>query len=707
MQRLLFEQPPILLFVSLAIAVGASWFLYRAKHSWGKWTNRLLFVFRATLLFFIAVLLLGPIIKLIINTDEKPEVVFLIDNSKSVREVMDSVKIQQLLQKVNSIQSSLENEGYAIKTKGFGGSLDQFNYPVSDINSVLRQVEAEYDGRNLASVVLVSDGIYNTGVSPLYSIFKTPIQTVGLGDTIQKRDLVLSAVHYNKVAYQGNRFPIQAEVKVHALPNQTVSTSVYHNGKVVASAQKFSENKSLLVFDFLADADKAGIQRFDVVVQVAPKETNPKNNATSIFIEVVEGKKRILLIAPAPHPDIKALRAMAEKNANYEFHVHIPGVKNAEPETLQPDKTDLVIFHQSPDLRGLTLPLFKQFMTSRTPVLIILGQQTNLRMLTTAGVNLSFESTGQWDEVFGLVAEDFSTFAFPENLNNSLTRYPPLLTPFGKFGFPPESKTILYQRIGSVPTKRPLLWYVDARTAERGDSGASVGGSPFGGQGAARFALLAGEGIWRWRLKEFDLNENTETFDAFFAKLIQFLSSKDDKKKFRCFPVKQQFNDTEYVVFESQIFNDLYEPQFGSTVSLDLVNEKGKALKFSYTPNATRPRYQFNLPAGVYRYAASIERNGKKEEDRGQFSVSPLQIESQNLTADFQMLRTLSANSGGRFFSANNPASLEQHFKNQKTPSIVHSEESFHPLIDLKSIFIALLILVSTEWFFRKYLGSY
>src|SRR6185436_8609107 len=98
-----------------------------------------------------------------------------------------------------------------------------FNHPVSDINSVLRQIEAEYDGRNLASVVLVSDGIYNTGVSPLYSVFKTPIYTVGLGDTIQKKDLILNQVHYNKVAYQGNKFPIQAEVLVHALPNQNIS----------------------------------------------------------------------------------------------------------------------------------------------------------------------------------------------------------------------------------------------------------------------------------------------------------------------------------------------------------------------------------------------------------------------------------------------------------------------------------------------------
>lgn len=693
MQRLIFEQSPILLLVSLAFALGCAYFLYRAKHSWGKWTNRLLFVFRATLIFLVAMLLLGPIMKLITNTQEKPEIVFLIDDSKSIKESVDSVKYQSVLNQLNKIQTSVRENGYATITKGFLGEFSRFKSSTSDINSVIRNLEGEYDGRNLASIVLVSDGIYNTGISPLFSIFKTPIHTVGIGDTIQKKDLVLSQVRFNKVAYQGNKFPLQAEVRVHALPDQNVSVSVHHNGKNIAEQKLSSQNKSLLIFDFLVDADKAGIQRYDIITAVAQGETNTRNNTTSVFVEVVEGKKRILLIAPAPHPDIKAIRSVVEKNANYEFIVHIPGIKNAEPEFLVPEKIDLVIFHQSPDVRGVTLNDVRKFLTTKTPILVILGQQSNLKLLPSLGINLSFETNGQWDEVFGLPAEDFSAFQFPENLNNSLSRYPPLITPFGKFGFPPESKIILYQRIGSVPTKRPLLWYVDSRDGSKNATN--------------RFALMAGEGIWRWRLKEYELNENTEVFDSFFSKLVQFLSSKDDKRKFRCFPVKQQFNDTEYVVFETQIFNDVFEQQFGPSVSIEITDERGKRQQFNYTPNNTRPQYQLNLEAGAYRYVAFIERNGKREEERGQFSISPLQIESLNLTADFQLLRSLSANTGGKPFNINNLSGLEEHINKQQAQAIVHSDESFHPLIDIKLLFAALLILISTEWFFRKYLGSY
>lgn len=687
MQRLIFESSPILILVCAAVALAGAWFLYRGRHSWGQWTTRLLFLFRATLLFFIALLLLGPIIKLIQNTNEKPAVVFLVDNSSSVRAVLDSVKTDALLQQVDVTRQMLTDAGFETELKALSNNAQVFSHPQSDLNSALRNIETDYDEQNLASIVLVSDGIYNTGASPAYASFKTPIFTMAIGDSVQRKDVVLHALRYNKVAYQGNRFPLQAEVRLYAMPNAAVTVSVLHNGKAVATAKQTAGNKTFLLFDFVLDAEQSGIQRYDVLAQTTATETNTRNNLASAFIEVVEGRKKIALIAPAPHPDIKAIRAVIEKNQNYELILQVPGVKEASAENLLPEKIDLAIFLQAPDVRGLTSGLFQRYLDARVPLFLMLGQQSNLRALPTAGIALNFESAGQWDEAFGVAATQVASFTLPDNLNNSLVRYPPLVIPFGKFAFPLDAKVILYQRIGSVNTQRPLLWYIQNDDQKIG--------------------VLGGEGIWRWRLKEFDLHENTEVFDALFGKFIQFMSSKDDRRKFRSFPTKQQFNETEYVVFESQLFNDLYEPQFGNEVTLTVVNNGGQSSRFTYTPTAARPQYQFSLPAGVYRYSASITRNGKEENDRGQFSIAPIDIESQNLTADFQLLRTLANNTGGQFFKSDDFKPLQSKLISQKPPAIVHSDESFSPLIDIKLLFVALLILISTEWFFRKFWGSY
>jgi len=92
---------------------------------------------------------------------------------------------------------------------------------------------------------------------------------------------------------------------------------------------------------------------------------------------------------------------------------------------------------------------------------------------------------------------------------------------------------------------------------------------------------------------------------------------------------------------------------------------------------------------------------------RGEFLVSEQNIESQNLTADFNLLRKWSANTGGNFYTVNDLQKLESDFAKVEAQSLIHSEESFNPLINLKLVFFFLLALISVEWFTRKYMGGY
>lgn len=686
MQRLIFEQSPLFLILCAALAIGLAWFLYKGAHSWGVWTNRLLFLFRASLLFIAALLLLGPIIKLITNTDVRPQVVFLVDNSQSMVAEADSSQYTQTVARLKQVATQLEDAGFETSFRGLKNESLVTGNASSDLTGAIKNIEAELADQHLSDVVLLSDGIYNTGISPLFASFKSNVHTIGLGDTTQRRDLVLQTVHYNKIAYQGNRFPVQVEVIAHALPQQDVTVALWQSGKEIGRQQKNTANQKLLTFDFLAEAAKPGIQRYDVVISPLADESNKNNNRASVFVEIVEGKKKILMVAAAPHPDLKTFRAVIELNPNYEVGVHIAGVQEAGPDWKDISKIDLGIFHQAPDTKNSTTPLLKAFLAAKKPIFMVIGQQTSLRQISSAGIAITFESFSQWDEVYGLPATDFTSFAFPENLSYLLNRFPPLTSPYGKFTIPP-AKVVLHQRIGTVATERPLLWVSDS--------------------GNQRLGVLHGEGAWRWRLKEFQLNDNTEVFDSFFLKFFQYLASQDDEKKFRCFPVKNQFNDTEDVVFESQLFNDVLEPQYGPEVSLDIVDESGSRKNFSYTPSLSQPRFKVPLAAGAYRFVASITRNGKKETDQGQFSVNSFNIETQNLTADFQLLRSLATNAGGDFYEATKLDNLAQRLIAHKPASRIQSDESFYPLINLKILFAVLLLLISTEWFFRKYLGSY
>lgn len=692
MQRLLFESSPLLIFLCAAAGLGYAYVLYKARHTWSKTVNRILFGLRAILVFFLAVLLLGPVLKLISNQYEKPTWVYLIDSSASIAEVLDSASRQKIVEEVNASRKAIAEQGYETQVFDLAGNQMEspgFNAASSDINQGIQHVVHQFEGRNLAGLVLFSDGIYNSGASPVYAPVRVPVYAVGVGDTTARVDLVLKNVAFNKVAYEGNKFPVRAQVLLQGLDNQNVSVSVSKEGKVLSTLSKASQNKSFLDFDFQLDANQKGIQRFDVSVKSAAGETNVRNNTTSIFIEVVEGKKKIVLIAPAPHPDIKALKTVVEKNSNYEFVVHIPGVTEASPEFLKPGAAELFIFHQVIDNSGKTAALFQTLYKSNSSVLLMIGSNTNLRQLTAYQIPIQFESFGgQWDDITPVVNSNFRDFGFSDNTNGIFARYPPADVPFGKFTWPATASVLLYQRIGSIATDRPLLmvWPDNNR----------------------KISVMIGEGIWRWRLNEFSDTGNTLAFDELFSKLVQYLSTLEDKRKFRSFPLQNEFSDSEPVVIESQVYNDLFELVYGNTIKLEVRNESGAITRYSYVISPGSARYRIGgLKEGVYRFNASTVLNDKTEVVSGQFLVRAQNLEAQNLTADFGLLRRLTQQSGGKFYSTEQINQLTTDLQQIKASSLIHTEETFNQLINLKWVFFLLLALISVEWFMRKYLGGY
>jgi len=688
MNRLIFESSPAFVLLCLLLGLGYAFLLYRTKYTWSKRTNQTLFVLRAIGVGLLAFLLIGPILKLTHNNYEKPSLVFLLDNSTSLADHVDSVKMER---EIRQATDDLQSRGYHVGWRDLSGkeiAKIKFDHETSDLNGAIREIISDYEDKNLAGVVLLSDGIYNSGGSPLYTPWHVSIATVGLGDTTEHADLILKNVAFNKIAYQGNQFPVRAEVAIQNLPNQEVTVSIFKNGELLHQQRKNTDRKLFIPFDFLADAKDKGIQRLDVVVAPVAGESNLKNNRSSIFVEVVEGSKKILVIAPAPHPDIKALRAVVEKNPNYEFILHIPGITKTDPALLKPGAAELVVFHQVFDQEMRTASLFSLLSKGKSSLLLFVGGKSNLRVLQSNGIPLNFVNPGQKDEATPVVNPAFHEFDFSDGSNNVFSRYPPLLVPFGKFSYPPSAQVLLNQRIGSVATDRPMLmsWEDNGR----------------------KMAAFIGEGLWKWRLDEYATTEKTEIFDGTFSKLFQYLSTLDDKRKFRFFPLQNEFTDSSPVIFEGQVYNDLFEKVYGNKIDLKLTDEKGKNSTYNYILSPGGERYRIGgLKEGAYRYTAATEINTKKETVSGQFLVRAQNIEPQNLVADFALLRKLSQSTGGKFYHQGDWSKMISDFSKTEPRELIHSEESFNPLIHVKWLFFLLLVLISGEWFWRKYSGSY
>lgn len=681
MSRIILESSPVYLVLCLLLSLATAALLYRLKNPWGKGVNRLLFTFRAVLLFLLTLLLLGPIIKQVNNFFEKPILVLLQDDSESVQEVLDSTAYSEWERTLQQTKAALEDKAYEVEIRSLSVARS-----TSDFTRALKDVAADYESRKIAGVVLVSDGIYNAGISPLYSTFKFPIHTIGVGDTTQRTDLAIKNVSFNKIAYEGNKFPIVAVLQARGFASSEVEIDLFHRGKIVERKVVKIQNEDFTQVEFQPAATAQGIQRYEVVISPKSNEWNVENNKATVFVEVVAGKKKILAIASSPHPDVKVLRAVVDQNPNYEYTLYIPGVLEQDISKLH-QEADVIILHQLPDAKGLNRVLFQQMLKTKAPLFLVLGEQSDWPELIKTNSVFLEAPPRQYDDVTPSLNKAFTLFTLPEEVATVFNSFPPASVPFAKENINPSAVPLLFQKVGSVVTDKPLL-YIDNREERK-------------------MAVMMGEGMWRWRMHEYARYENTDMFDEVMGKLIQYLVTNDERRRFRSYPVQQQFSDTELIQLESQVYNDIFEPVYGNTIEIELTDESGSKNSFRYTTSAGNTRYTLGtLPQGVYTFRASTMLK-EREEVRGEFLVVKQQLEMQNLTADFNLLRKLSAQTGGTFYKAEAFSELRNKLLEKEVKASIHTEEKYDPLINLKWIFFLLVVLISTEWILRKYYGGY
>ena len=696
--QLLFENSPWWIAACLAAGVLYALLLYIQKNhfkheSWGKKINYTLLALRFLLVSLLCFLIVGPFVKQTRHTVESPVVVFAVDNSSSVAAVMDSSAIDVLKQQVDSIATALRKVGYSSEIRDLQTfvTLDslEFDNPSTNLDDMLRTIASNYEGRNIASVVLLSDGIYNQGVSPTYRPYNFTVNAVGLGDTVPKQDLSVRNLFYNKIAYQGNKFPIVAEVLNTGFAGEKLSVSVSRRGRILATQEITPANRrDVNSVEFLLEADQEGMQHYVLTVAQQAGEFTTQNNEAHAYVEVVEGKENILLLAQSPHPDIKALRSAIESNKNYELTSVVLSTDEIDRKPLKGKKFDLLIMHQLPGRDALPITV-SPYLQSAKAVWYIIGSQTDLSAFNRANTVAEIASVGnETDEVSAVYDNAFSGFQLENDTRSVIEELLPLRVPFGDVILKHGAVPVLNQRVGNVKTSKPLL---------------VVGESD-----GKKSAVLLAEGIWKWRQQEYARYEKTVAFDALFTKLTQYLSAKEDKRQFKVYPLKNEFEDTEPVVFDTEIYDEVYDEVYGQSVKLSIATEDSTQREYSYVTNESNTQYRIsNLPEGIYQYTASVNLKGTRLVSKGEFTVRSLQIETLNLTANHDLLRDLSDENGGKFFNSAEISDLVATLSTQQATGKIYTSELFLPLVNLKWLFFVLLILVVIEWGIRKYMGSY
>ena len=647
---------------------------------------------RALSVALISFFLLSPFFRSTTRNTEDPVIIFAQDQSASLIATKDSLFYKKEYPAlVNSLIAALE-ENYQVHTFSFGERFrENIDFTYSDkqtnLSEVLIEARSRYLNRNVGALIIASDGIYNHGIHPQYALqyLPFPVYTIALGDTTQVRDAAIVNVIHNRIAYLDNIFPIEIHVRGLLCNGLSTSLRVLQDGRLLHSEQiKFSGDTDNHFIPVELLAQKPGLQRYRVEILPVDGEIHTGNNSRDIFIEVLEARPKVLILYSSPHPDVSAIRQTLEAQQNYEVEV-------LEASAFRSSFNDfnLVILHQVPSKQQAYPTLLRNLNESGLPVLHILGSNSDLNVFNTLGIGLSITGSGnRLDEALAVVDQGFALFTLSDEFHEALRFFPPLFSPFGNYRESLASNVLFHKRIGSLVTDSPLMTFTEIS--------------------GRKAAIIAGEGVWRWRLANFSRRGNHEAFNEWLTKSVQFLALREQKERFL---VKTQniWNENEVIGFTAEFYNESYEAVNSPEVELIITDEDSNQYPFvfSRTGNSYSLR-PGSLQAGNYTYQASLPWQNETFRAGGAFSVLPLQVELTNTVADHRLLYGLADAFGGETFMPGEMDEIVEILrKRDDLKPVYYLEKNYFELIEVRWLLFLMLLFLAIEWLFRRVSGGY
>ena len=641
----------------LAGAVYAAVLYFVGGSPFGRGWRWVLAVLRFVAVSVIAFLLLAPMTKQTVNERQKPHVVLAQDVSQSVSlEGLYVLPLKGLIPKLE--------EHCRVSYVEFGDASS------TNIGAVLER----YRGDDVAALVLASDGLHNRGANPtsVAERLQFPVHCLAMGDTTPQRDARVANLRCNRIALLGSRFPIELTVAATLLESNGSRLTIQNSAgkQLYAQTIDYSDDDYSVTVGTTLPAEEPGLQRFTVQLAPAEGEVSTANNTLSFFVDVIDTRHKVAIIANAPHPDVAALRHAIEGNPNYEVVTATASEVESGKWKAEGD-VSLMVLHNLPSREHPSVDY-----ADGLPKLFVIGTQTDLSRLNALHSGLEITAKVQrTNEVTAQHAAGFQLFTFDESDANVIEALPPLTAPFGEARLSADVQSLFTARLGNIDTRLPLV----AATA----------------QGAERRAWIWGEGLWHWRLAEWQTHESHACVDRLVSQLVSFTAQQSSRNRLQV-EAERSYAEGEPIALRAVLYNENYETVNDAEVQISI-----DTLKYTFRRDADA--YSLTLPPlreGVYRYRATAD----GQEAEGSFAVESMNLEQQGLAADHSLLATLCALTGGEMYTPSQILTLGEKLSSLKPTIYTHTR--YAEFLRLPLVLALIILLLAAEWVLRKYHGE-
>ncbi|MCX6154208.1 MAG: VWA domain-containing protein [Candidatus Kapabacteria bacterium] len=712
----------ILLVLLLIIALGITLYTYKnTVPEIAQSKKNLLIILRTIAIGLLLFIIFDPVLTMIGGSTEPPRLAVLIDNSLScaTNDAAGSRKEELFKAIKGSDFISLDQKNtkicffdYELKfpTKF---SIDSFsqNGQMTDISKAIRWARNNSEEDNIRSILLISDGAFNSGINPVYEAdeFAKPIYVIGIGDTNDPKDLSIQSLVTNEVIYLENQVPVNVNFKISGYEKAEVAIDLLDNGNKIAE-QKVNISPEMqdysVIFNYMPKQD--GIHKISAKANELSGELTTKNNQISEFVNVLKNKRKIVILAGAPSADLSFFRSTVSKEKGVEVKVFIQK-KEAEfydpAPTIQDFKeTDVFALIGFPisSTSANVLQMLKTELNAGKSLIFIPSISTDYSKLNPLENYLPFSvvSSNPQEMLAQADVKPQATVNHILRINGNdddaklWNQLPPLFHTETFVRPKPESEILASMKVNGVSLKEPLIIMRDFQDKKS--------------------LAIMGYGLYRWKLFGYALEkskgkeETTDLFATLLQNSVQWLSVTDKNKNVKIKTGKLHYSSNEKIDFYAQVYDAAYTPIENAYVSLKINGGKEqREIALNSIGNGRYTAAIDPLPEGDYAFSGYAKVNEKDiGNDNGRFSVGELPLEYQNLKMNVQLLRSIAERSGGKFYLAKDASMFLKDLKansNFSERGVTKRNEIVFRSFSI--ILIIVIILFSLEWFLRKKFG--
>ena len=703
--------------VLIAVLLLFTIFYYRRTNppiSKGK--RILLAALRSTTFALLLFCLAEPVFSYLLVRDIPPHLAVLFDTSESVQTVEDfDAKKSILTQLADSPFPGQEAMTFVRNDYAFSDSLSELVQPLSfdgkqtSLGNCLRNLRDIYEDRNLQGVVVISDGLVNSGVDPMNaaSELAIPVYALDLGPQKSSKDIRIVRMTHDEVGYEGKPSEIELEIESRGFEELTVPVTIKSGGRTLGTSEvrlSGANARQNMTLDFVPPAQ--GVRTFSVSLPAQPDEELTDNNRRSFSMKILKSKLRILLAAGYLSWELTFLKRVIEVSDDFDCDLSMfdrTGKLKTAPFPRSVDQLkeyDLVILvDYSPSKLASKVDGLASYLSDHgKAVMFMLGPDfaenhpsSTLRKLLP--YDLSKPPSVRDDGSFHLQLTEHGMYHSIMQITESGSQVQKSWA-----GIPPFEQ---YLSLGQEKPGATILAVHPEQSAD-GDMIPLIATNRVGKGKVLTTSFVP---IWKTGFLAQGRGGSGEEYRNFVNNCIRWLVTTEDVDRIRIAPSKPVFKSGERVTFSASLFDESYQAMEDGAVILTVLPDSGTVgdtLIVSMIRTAPgRMRADLHqLNHGQYRYSAELMRDDQRVASiSGRFVVEAFSLEEETLYEREDLLKELAATTGGRYYPISMIDSL---IPQMNLLSGEHRTRREYPLANYWIILVAILTLLSLEWAIRK-----